>query len=88
MIFAQPVARMHAVLPPPRSDIEDCLLVLFVGRVLPVEVDYKPRTPLVVRRNVVLATLHWLVLNHEDYIDVAISQIGESYPSGSEHPHV
>ena len=41
IVFAQPVAKFSKVLPPPREDIDDCLVVLFTGSQAPTAADYK-----------------------------------------------
>ncbi|KAK7677678.1 hypothetical protein QCA50_019369 [Cerrena zonata] len=50
--FAQPVAKFHAILPPPPSDLESCLVVLFTGSSAPTADDMR-RTPLIIRKQVV-----------------------------------
>ena len=70
--FAQPVSKVYKILPPPRKDLEDCLIVLFTGPCKPTAADLK-RTPLLVRRHVVLECLQWLILNHKDYKHITIS---------------
>ncbi|KZT11588.1 uncharacterized protein LAESUDRAFT_642947 [Laetiporus sulphureus 93-53] len=70
--FTQPVEKVYDILPPPVSDLEQVLAVLFTGPTRPVESDFH-RTPLLVRHVAVFAALQWLKLNHVDYIDVSIS---------------
>ncbi|KAI0354566.1 hypothetical protein OH77DRAFT_1405085, partial [Trametes cingulata] len=72
IVFEQPVLKVYDVLPPPRSEIEDCFALLFTGPVKPTNDDYK-RTPFVVRHRVVMGALRWLQLNHEQYYRVRIS---------------
>ncbi len=71
--FDAPVTKIYNMLPPPRRDMDDVLAVLFTGPERPTEDDMK-RTPLLVRQQVVLDALEWLLLNHHDYSDVCISQ--------------
>lgn len=73
VIFPQPLSRFYSILPPPREDLDQCLSILFVGSCLPTGKDYR-RTPFLVRHNVVLRALNWLILNHSEYRDVTISQ--------------
>ncbi len=81
VIFPQPVRKFYSMLPPPREDIEECLSILFVGTCLPTEKDFQ-RTPFIVRRDVVLRALKWLILNHPDYRDVGIAYDHlEQYPA-------
>ncbi|KAK7689726.1 hypothetical protein QCA50_006365 [Cerrena zonata] len=63
--FAQPVAKFHAILPPPPSDLESCLVVLFTGSSAPTPDDMK-RTPLIIWKQVVWDALIWLKLNHKN----------------------
>lgn len=71
--FEAPVQKVYNMLPPPREDLDDVLAILFTGPCKPTPEDFK-RTPLLVRRHVVLKALRWLTLNHADYADVQISE--------------
>lgn len=83
IVFGQPVDRMYDVLPPPRSDIEACLAILFVGSAKPTDDDVR-HTPFLVRRNKVLTALNWLKLNHPLYAAVDISYDNlNGYPEDS-----
>ncbi|KAI0349805.1 hypothetical protein OH77DRAFT_1499389 [Trametes cingulata] len=73
IVFEQPVLKVYDVLPPPRSEIEDCFALLFTGPVKPSNDDYK-RTPFIIRHRVVMEALGWLQLNHEQYAGVQISR--------------
>ena len=73
VVFSQPVVKFYDVLPPPRGELDEILVILFTGPVLPVSVDFK-RTPLLVRRNVVWSALQWLKLNNDDYMDIILSE--------------
>ncbi|KIP01673.1 hypothetical protein PHLGIDRAFT_52461, partial [Phlebiopsis gigantea 11061_1 CR5-6] len=67
-----PTPKIYNVLPPPREDLDEVLAIIFIGPTPPTEADYK-RTPLLIRKNKVLAALNWLRLNHADYKDIVIS---------------
>lgn len=83
IIFGQPVPRLYAALPPPRSDIEQCLAILFVGTAKPTDEDIR-RTPFLVRRPVVVRALQWLQLNNPLYADIEISYANlDTYPTDS-----
>ncbi|KAK7039290.1 hypothetical protein VNI00_010195 [Paramarasmius palmivorus] len=73
MAFEAPIPKVYDILPPPRSDIDEVLAVLFTGPVQPTVDDFH-RTPLLVRRNVVKEALTWLILNHIDYTDIKLSE--------------
>ncbi|KAJ3559813.1 hypothetical protein NM688_g118 [Phlebia brevispora] len=80
VIFSQPVAKFAHELPPPREELDDCLVIIFTGATDPTKEDMK-RTPFIVRRNVVWNALIWLKSNHCDYKDVRLSyQNLLSYP--------
>ncbi|EMD30858.1 hypothetical protein CERSUDRAFT_35758, partial [Gelatoporia subvermispora B] len=83
VVFSQPVERFYDKLPPPPSDLDECLVILFIGSRPPTENDFK-RTPLLVRKHKVLAALEWLILNHIDYADLTISHENlKLYPDDS-----
>ncbi|TFY51361.1 hypothetical protein EVJ58_g10611 [Rhodofomes roseus] len=68
----EPVSRVYDFLPPPRTDLDEVLAVLFVGPCTPVGADFQ-RTPLLVRHQVVVDALNWLIKHHRDYTDVQVS---------------
>ncbi|KAF9459635.1 hypothetical protein BDZ94DRAFT_1239115 [Collybia nuda] len=70
--FESPVPKVYQTLPPPISDMEEVLAIMFTGPIKPSENDMK-RVPLLVRRNKVVAALQWLQLNHASYSDLEIS---------------
>jgi hypothetical protein len=49
------------------------LAFIFIGSSAPTQEDFE-RTPMLVRRDKVLAALEWLKLNHEGYSDLEISE--------------
>ncbi|KAF7796802.1 hypothetical protein EIP86_007986 [Pleurotus ostreatoroseus] len=71
VVFAQPVAKFCKKLPPSPDELSEVLAVLFTGPCRPTEDDWK-RTPLLIRRDKVLAALLWLKANHRDYHDLEI----------------
>ena len=73
VVFAQPVHKFYTHLPPPRKDIEECLSIIFIGSCIPDGKEFR-QTPFIVRRDVVLAALKWLIRNHEDYRGIVISE--------------
>ena len=82
--FESPIQKIYNILPPPREDLDEVLAILFTGPRKPTAEDFA-RTPFLVRRNVVIAALEWLRLNHSDYADIQIShknvmQYEESVP--------
>ncbi|PPR04686.1 hypothetical protein CVT24_011903 [Panaeolus cyanescens] len=84
--FENPLPKVYKKLPPPREDMDDVLAILFTGPCKPNEEDFK-RTPLLIRRNVVLQALEWLKLNHAGYYDIEISiENLEQYPE--DEPYV
>ena len=72
--FESPVPKIYNMLPPPREDLDEALVILFTGPCKPTAEDFA-RTPLLVRRNAVIKALEWLKLNHSDYADLEISYI-------------
>ncbi|EEB88754.1 hypothetical protein MPER_13236 [Moniliophthora perniciosa FA553] len=70
--FEAPTPKVYDKLPPPIEEIEEVLAILFIGAVGPTNDDFA-RTPLLVRRNVVINALEWLKVNHVDYKDVELS---------------
>ncbi|PPQ75527.1 hypothetical protein CVT24_013233 [Panaeolus cyanescens] len=84
--FENPIPKVYNKLPPPREDMDDVLAILFTGPCKPNEEDFK-RTPLLIRRNVVLEALEWLILNHIGYYGIEISRENlEQYPE--DEPYV
>ncbi|KAI0355693.1 hypothetical protein OH77DRAFT_1402759, partial [Trametes cingulata] len=80
IVFGQPVDRVYDILPPPRSDMEECLAILFVGSARPSDQDVQ-RTPFLVRHHRVMEALQWLKLNHRLYYEIEISSTNlASYP--------
>ncbi|TFK59777.1 hypothetical protein BDN72DRAFT_734502, partial [Pluteus cervinus] len=78
--FEAPIPRVYNTLPPPRTDMDEVLAILFTGPAKPTEKDYA-RTALLIRRNNVIRALKWLKLNHLDYADIEISQSNmDGYP--------
>ncbi|EEB94994.1 hypothetical protein MPER_06106 [Moniliophthora perniciosa FA553] len=73
MAFEAPTPKVYALLPPPVSDIDDVLAILWTGPSKPTRQDWD-RCPVLVRRNVVKKALEWLILNHPGYAGVQISE--------------
>ena len=73
IIFPQPVGKVYNELPPPRDDLDSVLAILFIGPCVPTQPDYQ-RTPLLIRHNVVVAALTWLIAHNVEYRDVYLSQ--------------
>ena len=71
--FQSPVTKVYDILPPPRSDLDEVLAIVFTGPYKPTQSDFA-RTPLLVRRNCVKLALQWLILNHKDYENVKFSE--------------
>ncbi|TFK66986.1 hypothetical protein BDN72DRAFT_771328, partial [Pluteus cervinus] len=69
--FENPIPKIYAKLPPPVTDLDDVLAILFTGPSKPTPEDYK-RVPFLIRRNNVAAALEWLKVNHKDYHDIEI----------------
>ena len=69
---ALPTRKIYDILPPPISDLENVLAIIFISPNAPIPDDFK-KTPLLVRRDKVAAALEWLKLNHSDYADLQIS---------------
>jgi hypothetical protein len=81
--FDSPVAKIYSKLPPPVSDIDDILVVLFTGPCEPTEKDWK-RSPVLIRRQKVLTALKWLQINNSLYHDIVIDREAlSSYPENS-----
>ncbi|KAJ3474720.1 hypothetical protein NLI96_g12297 [Meripilus lineatus] len=81
VVYSQPVNKFYDVLPPPREDLDECLVIVFIGKRFPTLQDYR-RTPLLIRKDKVLAALNWLKLNHPGYEKVRIEPRNlDSYPS-------
>lgn len=80
IIFPQPVGRVYSELPPPWTELDAVLAILFVGPCVPVESDFR-RTPLLIRHDVVVKALAWLIENHCDYGGISISYVNlQTYP--------
>ncbi|KAF9521444.1 hypothetical protein CPB83DRAFT_801371, partial [Crepidotus variabilis] len=72
IVFRHPISKIYDTLPPPSSELDEVLAVIFTGPCQPTQEDIK-RTPFLVRRNQVSRALTWLKLNHGDYADIVIS---------------
>lgn len=80
VIFASPMPKIYDKLPPPRSDLDDVLAIIFSGPTRP-NFRIMARTPFLVRRKAVTFALEWLKLNHSDYQRVHIDyDILDTYP--------
>jgi hypothetical protein len=73
IMFAQPVLKVYLKLPPSREEMAEVLAFIFTGTSAPTQEDFE-RTPMLVKRDKVLAALEWLKLNHEGYSDLEISE--------------
>jgi hypothetical protein len=73
IMFAQPVLKVYLKLPPSREEMAEVLAFIFIGSSAPTQEDFE-RTPMLVRRDKVLAALEWLKLNHKGYSDLEISE--------------
>lgn len=71
--FQSPINKIYEMLPPPRSDIDEVLAIIFTGPSKPSFADLT-RTPFLIRRNHVKHALQWLILNHKDYENVKFSE--------------
>ena len=71
--FAHPISRVYEVLPPTPEELEEVLIVTFIGNINPSENDIK-LTPFCVRRSVVMKWLNFLKLNHPGYANIGISR--------------
>ncbi|KIK62224.1 hypothetical protein GYMLUDRAFT_58412 [Collybiopsis luxurians FD-317 M1] len=80
--FENPTAKIYSTLPPPRSDIDEVLAIMFSGSSAPTDEDYQ-HSLLFIHRNIVAEALRWLILNHPDYSDVTFSS--EHLDQYSEH---
>ncbi|PPR07987.1 hypothetical protein CVT24_002699 [Panaeolus cyanescens] len=69
--FEQPTLKIYQKLPISRKELDEVLAVLFTGPQPPSEEDLS-RTPVLVRRERVLAALEWLKLNNIHYADLEI----------------
>jgi len=72
ILFTKPMQKVYAVLPPPKSELQEILAVVFFGPTQPTADDYK-RIPLLVRHKAIIDALSWLKLNHSGYQDLSIS---------------
>lgn len=80
ILFQTPIPKVYNILPPPSSEIDEVLAIIYTGPNTPTSEDFK-KTPFLVRRNKVAEALDWLKLNHVDYADVIISRDNiMSYP--------
>lgn len=70
--FESPLSEVYSVLPPPRDELDEVLVVIFTGSSTPTEEDMK-WTPLLVCHINIVESLEWLKLNHCDYQDVEVS---------------
>ena len=70
--FGHPISRVYEVLPPTPEELEEVLVVTFIGNINPSENDIK-LTPFCVRRSVVMKWLNFLKLNHPGYANIGIS---------------
>ncbi|PPR07084.1 hypothetical protein CVT24_010921 [Panaeolus cyanescens] len=69
--FEHPTMKVYDILPPSVDELNDVLAVIFTGMEPPTPEDLK-RTPVLVRRQVILDALLWLKLNHKDYKYITI----------------
>ena len=69
--FANPTPKIYNELPPPISDFDEVLLVIFLAPSYPTDEELK-RTPLLAHRKPITDALCWLILNHVNYHDVKI----------------
>ncbi|KAI0351830.1 hypothetical protein OH77DRAFT_1410241, partial [Trametes cingulata] len=88
VIFPQPIQKFYRILPPPREDLDQCLSILFVGSCTPTSRDFR-HTPLLVRHQVILRALNWLIINNAEYKHVGISLENlAQYPQDTPPVHV
>ncbi|KAJ3487728.1 hypothetical protein NLI96_g3330 [Meripilus lineatus] len=81
VVYSQPVDKFYDVLPPTKDELEQCLVVVFIGKQHPTLQDYR-RTPLLIRKHLVIRALNWLKLNHRGYADVRIEPRNlDTYPA-------
>lgn len=85
IVFAQPTGKMYSVLPPPCSELNTCLAILFTGPNAPTSEELN-HTPLFVRHHVVIAALKWLMEHNPEYADVVILEANLVQYSQSEVP--
>jgi hypothetical protein len=67
IMFAQPAAKIVNVLPVYRRKLSVIIAVLFTGSVLPTMSEFKQT------QSHVLKALTWLKFNHQDYVNVRLS---------------
>lgn len=72
IVFSQPVAKFYHALPPPKEDLDECLAVMLTRNIQAADIDFS-RTPLLVRKEVVLQALTWLKKHNRYYQDLEIS---------------
>ncbi|EKM53170.1 uncharacterized protein PHACADRAFT_30209 [Phanerochaete carnosa HHB-10118-sp] len=71
VVFSQPVPKFYHKLPSSRDEVSDVLAVLFTGPCRPTKTDFK-QMPLLIRKDHVLAALHWLKVHHPLYQNLEI----------------
>ncbi|KAF9007777.1 hypothetical protein BDZ89DRAFT_925854, partial [Hymenopellis radicata] len=71
--WENPMPQLYQALPPSREELQDLLVVFFVGPRKPDITDFV-KLPLIVRHDVVMKALDFLVNNHPGYFDCEISQ--------------
>lgn len=77
MCFTNPVAQVAKILPPPRSDIQQVLAIVFIGNGERIEDDIdllEKKSPFVVRHASVRGAIIWLQANNPFYHDVVLSE--------------
>ena len=72
MCFESPLKKIYDILPPPSTELDEVLAILYTGPGQPTEKELA-RMPFLVRNEVVGAALRWLKLNHSDYANIVIS---------------
>ncbi|KAJ7102046.1 hypothetical protein C8R44DRAFT_641194 [Mycena epipterygia] len=73
IMFSQPVLSIVNRLPPARNKMNQILVFVFMSPSAPTQEDFE-RTPMLVRKEKVIAALEWLKLNHEGHKDLEISR--------------
>ncbi|THH26548.1 hypothetical protein EUX98_g7646 [Antrodiella citrinella] len=83
IVFPQPVTKFYHALPPHSSELDESLAVMLTGNIKAEDIEFK-RTPLLVRRRVVLAALEWLKEHNYLYAGLTISYDNlQSYDEGA-----
>jgi hypothetical protein len=72
VVHARPIQKVISFLPPTPKELSEVLAIVFTGAKRPDPSTFE-RTPLLVRRSVVRQALQWLILNHDDYSDISLS---------------